>query len=571
MTDYAFDLVIVGSGGGGLVAALAAAEAGLRPVVLEKQSVVGGSTAMSGGVIWMPNNPLMRENGVADSFDDGLTYLQAVIGDPDEASSLARRSAFLNDGPEMISFMQEQGVQLEHSDGYSDYYDNYPGGKARGRSVEGIPWDGKHLGEWYSRINPGMARGIGLAVKTNEVRNISTAFRSRRSFLAATRVVLRTYLSRIRRKDLFTNGMSLIGQLTKILVDKDVPIWLDTAVDELVVEDGRVVGVRATRNGKSIVIRGKSGVLLAAGGYEHNPEFRADVTAATQPNNGQWSIGNPGNTGEVLQAAMALGAKTDYMDESVWFLTPRMEMAGSTLTLARQFPHTIFVNNDGRRFVNESNSYVEVGRAMYANDGAPCWLIFDDAYRRSVPWTNGMPPLKQLLSARPGNLSEEWIADDWIYKADTVKELAAKINVDADTFAETVRHFNVGADRGEDPDFHRGESQYNKVLGDPGHKPNPALGTIARGPFYATRIFPGDVGTSGGVICNESAQVLDQSDSPIPGLYASGNMAATVVGRTYPGAGASIANTMVFGYIAAKHVAHAASDDSLGSAELRVQ
>ncbi|MBY4039203.1 FAD-binding protein [Rhodococcus fascians] len=563
--DNEYDLVIVGSGGGGLVAALAAAEAGLRPIILEKQSVVGGSTAMSGGIIWMPNNPLMVEEGISDSVEDGTTYLQSVIGDPDDASSVARRSAFLEKGPEMMTFIRNLGVELVRCDGYADYYDTHPGGNARGRSVEASPWNGKQLGDWYSRINPGIGPGIGLVIKTNEVRNVAMVFRSVRTFLATARVVMRTYLSRALGKDLFTNGMSLVGQMTKILVDRGVPIRLDTAVEELIVEEGRVVGVRVRHKGETTEVRGSRGVLLAAGGFEHNTEFRSKVTAETQPNDGRWSIGNPGNTGEVLQAAIAVGAHTEYMDEAVWFLVPRPEMAGSTLGLARQLPHTIMVNQDGKRFVNESNSYIEVGRAMYANNGAPCWLIFDEQYRRAMPWTNGMPKLRHLWSTRPGNIPKEWLEQDWILQADTIDELAAKMGVDPRALTETVSTFNVSAVRGEDPQFHRGESQYNRALGDPGRKANPAVGPIAKGPYYATQIFPGDVGTIGGVLCNEQAQVLDDSYSPIPGLYATGNMAASMTGRAYPGAGASIAYTMAFGYIAANHVA--AADHTVSATE----
>jgi len=280
--------------------------------------------------------------------------------------------------------------------------------------------------------------------------------------------------------------------------------------------------------------------------------MRLKYTASTQPNEGAWSLGNPGNTGEVLAAAIALGAKTDYMDEAVWLPGPRLEMAGSTLNLARQFPHTILVNRQGKRFVNESNSYLEVGRAMYANDAVPAWLIFDDAYRRSVLWLSGMPKLRNLAAALPGALPRQWIADGWIRQAGTIEDLARVIEVDPRTLTETVSRFNAGATENRDPVFGRGASRYNKVLGDPGHRPNQALGTIARAPFYATQIFPGDVGTIGGVICDSRARVLDKDDTPIPGLYATGNMAASVVGRTYPGAGASIANTTVFGYIAAQ-------------------
>jgi 3-oxosteroid 1-dehydrogenase len=454
----------------------------------------------------------------------------------------------------MLSFIQQQGVRLARCDGYSDYYDNKPGGNFRGRAVEGIPWDARQLGEWRHRINPGMARAIGLAVMTNEMRKISAFHRSAAYFLVTARVVLRTYLSRLRGQDLLTNGMSLVGQLTKILLDRGVPIWLNAGVEEIVMEGGRVVGVRGTRGGAPVLVRASRGVLLAAGGFEHNGEMRLKYSAQTQPNEGAWSLGNAGNTGEVLAAAIAVGAKTDYMDEAVWLMTPGREMAGSTLSIARQFPHTIFVNKKGKRFVNEANSYLEVGRAMYANDGVPSWLIFDDAYRRSVIWLNGMPKLHDMAAALPGRIPPRWIADGLIKQAGTLEDLARVIELDPQTLVETVNRFNEGAARGEDPEFGRGRSHYNRVLGDPGHRPNQAVGTIAAPPFYATPIYPGDVGTIGGVLCDSRAQVLDSDDVPIPGLYATGNMAASVVGRTYPGAGASIANTTVFGYIAAQHM-----------------
>jgi 3-oxosteroid 1-dehydrogenase len=553
-SERSFDFVIVGSGGGGLVAALAAHEAGLRPLLIEKQPFVGGSTGMSGGVIWMPDNPLMRAEGVPDSFADGLAYFDSVVGPPDRGSSLERREAFLTEGSAMISFLQRRGVELVRCEGYADYYDNREGGNARGRSVEGVPWDGNQLGAWHDKVIPGMGRGLGMAVRTNEVRSLPTFSRAAASFRVAARVVSRTYAARLRGRDLFTNGMSLVGQLTKILVEAGVPIWLDTGVSELVVEGGRVVGVRATRDGVPVLVRGERGVLLAAGGFERNPEMRRKYSADTQPNSGEWTVANPGNTGEVLAAAIALGAATDYMDEAVWLPSPRMELGGSSLALGRQYPHAIFVNKHGKRFVNESNSYLEVGRAMYANDAVPAWLIVDDEFRRSYPWVRKLPALRELTSVVPGRMPKEWLANGWIKAAGTIEDLAKLIDLDPPALADTVRRFNAHAAQGRDPDFGRGESRYNQVLGDPGHRPNPALGPLTTPPFYATRIVPSDVGTSGGVITDAHARVLDESDTPIPGLYATGNMTATVMGRYYLGAGASIANTMAFGYIAARHV-----------------
>jgi 3-oxosteroid 1-dehydrogenase len=396
---------------------------------------------------------------------------------------------------------------------------------------------------------------MNLVVTTNEVRNLPVWNRSVRSFGTTMQVGARTYVSRWRGQDLFTNGMSLIGQLTKAVLDAGIPVWLETAVEEVIMEAGRVVGVRARRDGTTLTVRGDRGVLLAAGGFERNPEMRLKYSAETQPSDGSWTVANLGNTGEVLAAAIALGAKTDYMDEAVWLPITRPEVAGSTLGAARQYARAIMVNQEGKRFCNESNSYVEVTKAMYAHDAVPAWLIFDDEYRRRFPWAaRGLPKLRHIGQVWPGRMPDEWVRNGWIKRADSLEALARQIDVDPEALAATVRQFNADAVNGRDPEFGRGESQYNRVLGDPGNKPNPAVGPLDKPPFYATELYAGDVGTSGGVITNQHAQVLDHSDTPIPGLYATGNMSATVMGRTYPGAGASIANTMTFGYIAAGHI-----------------
>ena len=311
------------------------------------------------------------------------------------------------------------------------------------------------------------------------------------------RVVLRTYVSRLRGQDLFTNGKSFAGQLTKILLDRGVPIWLDTAVDDLAVEDGRVVGVRAVRDGAPMLIRGRRGVLLAAGGYERNAEMRLKYTAATQPSDGQWSWGNPGNTGEVLAAAIALGAKTEYMDEAIWLLSPRKEMAGSTLTIARQYPHAIFVNNLGQRFVNEANSYVEVGRAMYANDSVPCWLIFDDAYRRSVPWVNHMPAFRHLASVLPGRLPRQWLADGWIKQAGTIEDLARLTDLDPQALDDTVRSLQRGGRRGHRPGLRARRLGLQPAHGRPGAKAEPVPRPGRRAAFLRGADLPGGRGHDG--------------------------------------------------------------------------
>ena len=549
------DLVVVGSGGGGMVAALAAADAGASVLVLEKQELIGGSTAMSGGIAWIPNNPAMRADGVPDSYEDAMAHFEAVVGDVGPCSSPERRHAFLTAGPEMVSYLQQQGVRFVSCPGYSDYYSNAKGGHDIGRGIEPVPFDGHVLGDWLGRLQPGLAKSVGLAVMTNESRALGHYNRSVRSFGVAARVVIRTFAAKARGQDLLTNGAALIGQLLEIALRKGIPIWTEAPLEDLIVEGGRVTGVRTVRDGASVLVRARQGVLLAAGGFARNAEMR-ERFGGDQPNRARWTIANPGDTGEALQTAIRIGAKTDLMDEAWWLPSPRTGRFGqSTLDQARQRPRTIYVDAAGRRFVNESNSYMEVGKAMYARDktsrAVPCWLIFDDRYRKRYAHLRSSPgrfPRKLLES---GKLKQAW----------TIEDLARMCGIDEAGLAETIERFNEHAAKGVDPDYGRGESAYNRALGDPNHKVHPCLGPIDEPPYFAVEVLPGDIGTCGGLLTNEHAQVVDQDDRPIDGLYATGNNTATVMGRHYLGPGASIANSMVFGYIAARHAAGVSPSD----------
>ena len=545
--DHVADVVVVGSGGGGMVAALAAADAGADAVVLEKRELIGGSTAMSGGVVWVPANPLLQADGIADSEADALTHFDAVVGDVGPCSSSERRRAFVSSGPRMVRFLQDMGVRFERCDGYSDYYSDEPGGLAVGRSIEPVPWDGRRLGPMLASLQPGLAAGVGLAVKTNEVRTLAHWNRSPRAFATATRVVTRTWIAKARRRTLLTNGASLIGQMLAVARDRNIPVWTECPVTDLVVDHGRVVGVRATRNGETIAVRARQGVVLSAGGFSHNAEMRRQA-APHRREQPRWSIANPGDTGDAMQAAMALGAKTDLMAEAWWLPTPRGGKFGqSTLVDARFRPGAIFVDAEGHRFVNEANSYMEIGRAMYERDrtarAVPCWLVFDDGYRRR--YSHGL--------SRPGKLPKGLLDSGTLQRADTIAALAAGCGIDPAGLEAEIERFNRGAAEGVDPDHGRGSSAYNRAMGDPGHKPNPSLGPLRRAPFYAVQVVPSDIGTCGGLVTDADARVIGDDDRPIPGLYATGNITATVMGRHYLGAGASIANTMVFGYRAARH------------------
>lgn len=549
--DRSVDLLIAGSGGGGMVAALAALDSGLQPLVVEKQALVGGSTGLSGGIVWLPNNPLMRAGGIADSHEDGLAYLADVVGEIGVASSPARREMFLTAGYEMMNFLLRKGIRLERCAGWSDYYPNHKGGNEAGRAVEGIPFNAARLGEWSDKVQPPLARNYGFVVKTNELRSVQYFNRAPGAFAVALRVFLRTVAARIRRRDILTNGASLIAQMLKVLIDLsdgEPPVWTNAAMEDLIVEGGRVVGARVMRDGSALNIAARKGVLLAAGGFSHNADMRRRYSG-DQSNDGKWSIANAGDTGEVLQAAMRLGARTDLLDEAWWlpsvFIVDGGAVAGS-LGVGRQRPGAIFVDSTGRRFCNESNSYVEVGKAMYANKAVPCWMVFDHGYVRR--YVAGANPLKRRLPA-------ELIERGAVQRGDTIDDLARQMEVPADGLAHTIERFNRFAAKGLDPDFGRGQSAYNDCLGDPGYRPNASIGPLDRAPYYAVKVYPADVGTCGGVVTNEHAQVLDEQDRVIAGLYATGNTTATVMGRTYPGAGASIANSMVFGYVAARHAA----------------
>jgi 3-oxosteroid 1-dehydrogenase len=550
--DHSVDLLIAGSGGGGMAAALAALDSGIEPLVIEKQALVGGSTGLSGGMVWLPNNPLMRADGIPDSHEDGLAYFDDVVGDIGEPSSLARREMFLTAGYEMINFLIRKGVRLVRCPGWSDYYPNHKGGNEAGRAIEGIPYDAAALGNWSDKVQPSMAKSYGgFVLKTNELRAVQYFNRSPRAFAVATRVFARTRAAKLRRQELLTNGASLIGQMLKALIDMrgEPPIWTEAAMQDLIVDDGRVVGARVTHNGASQNIEARKGVLLAAGGFSRNADMRRRY-GGDQPNDGRWSIANAGDTGEVLQTAMRVGAKTDLLDEAWWLPSIFIADGGDAaraLGSGRQRPGAIYVDGTGRRFCNESNSYVEVGKAMYANKAVPCWMVFDEGYIHR--YVSGANPFKKR------SLPEELIERGAVLRGNTIADLARQMEVPAGELEQTVKRFNGFAAKGLDPDFGRGQSAYNDCLGDPGYRTNAALGPLDQAPYYATRVVPADVGTCGGLVANEFAQVLDENDRVIEGLYATGNITATVMGRNYLGAGGSIAYTMVFGYVAARHAA----------------
>jgi 3-oxosteroid 1-dehydrogenase len=540
--DYVSDLLVVGSGGG-LCAAIVAAANGREALVIEKTEVVGGSTAMSGGVLWLPNNPLMQEEGVPDSFEEGIEYINAVVGDVGPASSTARRATYITEGANMVRFLRDLGMRFVRCEGYSDYYADVagvPAGKARGRSIEPAPFDGNELGPWLPKLRTSFTGGI--AILTGEAATVGLVRRSPKAVRIAARVATRTMAGRLRRQTLLTNGAALIGQALKVVISRSVPVWTETSLEDLIVEDGRVVGAVVRKKGRQMRVRARDGVVLAAGGFARNADMRKRYSM--QPNAAEWTSANPGDTGEVLETAIAHGAATALMDDAWWIPSSMLPDGSPAMCISeRTKPGSIMVDQAGNRFFNEAVSYMEAGQAMYKHGAVPSWLVLDARARRR--YTFAFRP--------PGVTPKEWLTSGYMKKADTLEDLALQCGIDAAGLARTVERFNGFARAGVDPDFHRGEGAHEKYQGDITNKPNACLGAIEKPPFYAVALYPGDVGTSGGLLCDEHSRVMSTGGDVIPGLYATGNCTASVMGRCYPGAGASIGASFVFAYVAAQH------------------
>ncbi|MDQ0380156.1 3-oxosteroid 1-dehydrogenase [Amycolatopsis thermophila] len=547
MTDE-FDVVVAGSGAAGMTAALAAADAGLSVVVIEKASKFGGSTARSGGGVWIPDNEALRAAGVADTPDQARAYLEAIVGDVVPAEL---RQAFLDHGPEVVSFVHRKTpLRLQWVRGYSDYHPEAPGGRPGGRSVEPKPFDGTLLGAELANLEPPYSGApLGVPITQADYRWLSLLARHPKGALRVLRIGARWLAGLARGQRLLSMGQALAAGLRAGLLRAGVPMWLDTPLLDLVTEDDRVTGVVVRRDGRAETVRARLGVVLAAGGFEHNEEMRAKYQRS--PIGTEWTVGAKANTGDAITAGLKLGASVALMDDAWW--GPTIPLTGGPwFALAeRSRPGCILVNARGERFVNESAPYVEAVHAMYGpGDGPaeniPTWLIFDQRYRDRYMFT-GVGPRQKL----PGR----WFKAGIVTKAPTLGELAARIEVPAAALEATVERFNGFARRGVDEDFRRGQSAYDHYYGDPRQKPNPSLGPLDKAPFYAVRIVPGDLGTKGGLRTDTHARVLREDGSVIPGLYAAGNTSAAVMGHTYAGPGATIGPAMVFGFLASRHLA----------------
>jgi 3-oxosteroid 1-dehydrogenase len=552
VADHTVDVLVVGSGAGAMTAALAAAHAGLDALIIEKANVYGGTSATSGGGLWITCNHLMPGVGIEDNPDDAMAYLAALTGNDVPAANV---KSFAENGRRMLKWVMENShAQFIAMPEYADYYQHIPGARPGARSIDPVPYDARELGDDFLNMNlpHRQVRVLGMMGYTN-IEGAVLLSKAPGWFKLLLKLSW-TYFSdlpwrlRSRRSRRLTMGNALIGRLRKSLMDRKVPIWLNCPARELIVEDGRAVGVRASRDGKDVTIHARRGVVLASGGFEHSQALREKYLP--NPTSTRWSAANPNNTGDMLVAGQAAGAATALLDEAWWgpTLVIEGEDRARALFTERSMPGAIVVNKDGKRFFNESVAYTTAVQAMYQAGNLPSYLIFDQRYKSNYPFGPLLPAEMHLNWLQPRH-----IRNDLLTSASTVEGLGQAMGIDGKALAETVARFNGFAAAGKDEDFQRGENSYDLIYGDIRIKPNPCLAPLAEPPFYAVQIQPGDIGTKGGLLTDEHAQVMGTDGKPIAGLYAIGNCSASVTGRYYPGAGATLGPAMTF--VAAEHIA----------------
>ncbi|MBJ7338343.1 FAD-binding protein [Mycolicibacterium sp.] len=577
MTDPAFDrevdVLVVGSGGGGMTAALKADADGLDTLIVEKSPQFGGSTALSGGGIWVPGAPSQRRAGYVPSPDDVFTYLRQIT---DGLVSDARLRQYVDAAPEMMEFLEKSSGWLEFvwKPGYADYYPELPGGSERGSTINVPEIDLRKLGDEERNLLTPLAlapRGIWFAPK--DLRLFYQVRQNWRGKAVLVKLIWRMFRAHVFGDRIAAIGQSLMARMRLALREHDVDLWLNAPMTELITDvDGHVVGAVVEYQGTALRIGARGGVILASGGFDHDMAWRREHLPELEKD---WSFGNPASMGDGIRAGEKVGASTDLLDEAWWF--PAMCWPDGRLQFMlneRMMPSQFVVNGDGKRFVNEAAPYMDFAHAMIEGQRGgvshiPCWLVTDiGSFHRYV--VGGHLPIPKVPFApvpTGRKVPQAWLDSGIVKEANSFEELAVQIAVPADELRRTAERFNELARNGHDDDFGRGESAYDNYYGDP-TLPNPNLHPLGKGPYYAFQIILGDLGTSGGLRTDEFARVLREDDSVIEGLYAAGNATAAVMGRSYAGAGATIGPAMTFGYVAARHIAatshhHTPSDSTL--------
>ncbi|WP_394788543.1 FAD-dependent oxidoreductase [Rhodoferax sp.] len=546
------DLLVIGSGAGGLSAAVTAAHLGLKVLVLEKEAQYGGTTAWSGGWMWVPRNPLATEAGIQEDMAEPTAYLRQELGAQFDA---ARVQVFLQQGPRMVDFFRTQ-TALQFIDGnrVPDFHDRNPHAAQGGRSICAAPFDGRRLGPQIAQLKPPLAEttlwGMGIASGA-ELRHFFNALRKPASLWYVSKLVLHhfTDLLRYRRGMRLVNGNALVAGLAASAFAKGVEIRTSSPAQRLLTEYGRVVG--AVVNGQEI--RACCGVVLACGGFPHDAARKQELLGHEH-----WSAASRGNTGDGLRLGESAGGMVARDAVQAAALAPVSLVPQADGSFAH-FPHLverakpglIAVTQTGERFTNEADSYYDFVSSLLAAtpSGQPvaAWLVCDHAFIRHYG-LGAVKPAPMPMGAMLGN--------GYLQRGNTLADLAQACGIDGPALQATVERYNQQALDGVDTDFAKGETAYNRVQGDAEYgRPNPCMAPLTHGPFYAVKVVPGSLGTFAGLRTNASAQVLDAQDQPIPGLYAGGNDMHSVMGGTYPSGGITLGPAMTFGYIAAHHAA----------------
>jgi len=558
--DYSFDVVVVGSGNGGQTAALCSYEMGTKDVlVIEKSNLFGGTSSISGGGVWIPGNRYAKAAGAEDSAEKAKTYLRQLI--TEEEVPEYQLDAFLENGPKMVDFLHERTqvryVTLEH---YPDYYTELDGAMVGHRSMEPETINADQLGEEWRRLrrtHPMMHLGGLIGITQVEAGLLIGQMPG--WWKTAVKMVVK-YILDIpwRLKDKFdrrlATGCAGVARLRASLADRDIPLWLDTSMTKVVDEDGKVLGIEVIREGKPLRIQARKGVILAAGGFEHNQEMREQYLP--KPTDHSWSAGTRDNTGDAIREGIRLGAKMHRLNEAWWCNTisvPGEEIPRLSI-MEKSYPGSIVVNPAGKRFSNESQNYMAFQLETFErhSDENPCnpsWQIFDANFRARY----FVGPLFNSKFRPDWALPARYEEEGFFAKADSIRELAGKISVDADGLSTTVENMNQYAADGKDPELQRGDSEYDRYYGDPRSQPNPCLAPIDTAPYYAIRVDPGDFGTQGGMVITANAEVMHEDGSVIEGLYAVGNCSAPTL-PCYPGPGSTLGPAMTFAYQAAKAI-----------------
>lgn len=560
--DHEVDFLVVGSGGGGMTAALTAQHHGLNTLVIEKAATYGGTTALSGGVIWVPDNHLMPSANVSDSEAEALQYLEQVVSAdvPRE-----RLRAYVRYAPKMLRFLEDNTlVKFDPAPVYPDYYAELKGGKPGARSLDPRPYSIRQLGEeLHSKMRQTELVYNNSFSMTAAEAHIVFSF-TWRSPLVIFKCLFSYWLdipSRLKKlpDNRLTLGKALVSRLRHSLAKKGIPLWLSTPLVELVRDEGKVVGVICEQEGKLLRIRASKGVLVAAGGFAHNNEMRQQYHP--HPTGTTWTAASHTDTGDGIRLGQQAGAKIDMMSYAWW--TPTMVLpnkAVEAFIVGKSMPSCMIVNKAGQRILNEAEPYEDFVKHQYAANAAvpsiPSYFVFDGRYRHEYPLGTAMAPGKYMGDA----LYKDMFDSGWVKKSDTVEGLAEQCGIDAAGLRQTFDKMAQFAKAGKDSDFGKGDTLNDKYYSDHRIGPNPCLAPLDKPPFYAIEIWPGDLGTKGGLVADEYARVLDENGQVMPGLYATGNSSASVMGDSYPGAGSTIGPAMAFGYIAARHAAGLAEE-----------